>query len=79
MARCVLQNSKPLSAFHSLSRSHKDQVRLTNERDWYVEKRSIPRYNEEYLANTPLASPDVLDFAIEKDEPVVYLMIEQPY
>lgn len=36
------------------------------------------RYDIEYLANAPLRSPDVLNFAIEEDESLVHLAIGQP-
>ena len=52
-----------------------DGVRLTGDRYWHVKKRSIPRYDKEYLGDTPFALPDILDFTIEEDQPVVHLVI----
>jgi hypothetical protein len=62
---------------------HKDEVRLTDDRQCHIKKRSIPRYNEEYLGNTPILPPHMLDFAVKEDEPVIHLvtddsMIEKP-
>jgi len=50
-------------------------VRLTGDHYRHIKKRSVPRDYKEYLANAPILSPDLLDLTVEKDQPVVYLVI----
>ena len=73
MGRCSLQTVEYEPAF-----PHPNDivVRLTDGRQWCVDKRSIPRYNVEHLADTPVFSPDMLDFTIEEEQPVVYLVAD---
>ena len=55
----------------------KERAWLTGERHRHIKEQSIPRYNKEDLGNVPVLSPDVLYFAIEEDEPLVYLVFRQ--
>lgn len=73
MERCVLQNGR-ISVNVSLLRTmHEERVRLTGDRDRHVKKRGITRYKIQDLGKIPPGSPDMFDFAIEEDEPVVNL------
>ena len=51
------------------------RVRLTGNRRRHIKKRTVPSDDEEDLADGPILSPDMLDFAIEEDQPIVYLII----
>jgi hypothetical protein len=75
MERFALQNNRISDITPSVPAVQKDKVRLTGDRDWHIKKWTIPRYKKEDLVYTPLATPNVLDFAIEEEEPVVHLAI----
>lgn len=49
--------------------------RLTSDRDRHVDKQSIPRHDKEHLGKIPPLFPDILQFAFEEHEPLVYLDI----
>ena len=52
-----------------------ETVRLTSDCNRHVDNKPIPRHDINNLGSVPPLSPDILQFAIEEGEPLVYLDI----
>jgi len=73
MVRYLLQISRISAGIPNIPMMHK--VQLTGDKDWQVNERSVPGYDEEYLGYTPLALPNMLDFTIKGCQPIIHLVI----
>jgi hypothetical protein len=69
----VLENKKS-----AILHPPEEKVWLTYNRDWRIKEWSIPRYEVEDLAEAEFSSPDMLNFTIKEDKPVMYLVVGAP-
>ena len=76
MERYTLGNTRIPVSIPSIPAAHDRRVRLTSNDERHLNKRSIPGYKIEYLGDIPFFSPDMFHFAIEEDDPVIYLEIK---
>ena len=72
----TLRDARNPVNFPFISAVYEKEVWLTNEMNWHIKKWSVSRCNKQYLGDIPLFSPDMFHFAIEEEEPVIYLVIE---
>ena len=71
---CYRNDKIPVSIPLAITVMRGNNAPLTGDRDRHIKKWPIPRNKVNYLNETPLRPPDVLDFPIEKDEPIVHLV-----